>query len=477
MTEPCDLSAIEARRLIGAKKLSPVELLDSCLARIEAVNPAVNCIVAMDVDRARVAALNAEAALTKEPCLPALHGLPVGIKDMNETEGLTTTYGSTVFARNVPTQDDTVVARIKSAGGIVLAKTNTPEWAAGANTVNPVYGATVNPFDTAKTCGGSSGGSAVALATAMVPLANGSDLGGSLRTPAAYCGVAGFRSTPGLVADATRKLGWAPLSVEGAMGRSIQDLSLLLASIAGADPLDPIAFDVDRRTLHPLPNLDLCSLRVAVSTDLGFAPIDRDIAKVFAAKIALFSSFFRSCEQEDPKLKQSNEIFEVLRAGLFAANFARTDINTLGPNVRANVEMAERFSFQDYAVAQMEHTALQRRFAQFFDAVDLLIAPTAAVSPFPVETLFPETINGEKLRSYFHWIGLTFGLTLTGHPVAVIPCGRDHLNMPFGIQICGRRGADAYVLAAAAAMEAAFADIPDLARPTPDIAALSRRAA
>ena len=288
MTEPCDLSAIEARRLIGTKKLSPVELLDSCLARIDAVNPTVNCMVAMDSERARVAALNAEAAVMKGKPLGALRGLPVGIKDMNETEGLTTTYGSTSYAQNVPRHDDTVVSRIKAAGGIVLAKTNTPEWAAGANTVNPVYGATVNPFDTAKTCGGSSGGSAVALATGMVPLANGSDLGGSLRTPAAYCGIAGFRSSPGMVADATRRLGYSPLSVEGAMGRSIADLALLLSSMDGDHALDPLTKELATPDLHPVGQCDLSLLRVAISSDLGFAPVDAGIASDFEKKSASF---------------------------------------------------------------------------------------------------------------------------------------------------------------------------------------------
>ena len=245
MTNPCDLSAVEARRLIGEKRLSPLELVESCIGRIERVNPALNAIVARDFERARATAREAEQAVTGGRKLGPLHGLPLGIKDLQATAGLRTTQGSPLYADHVPDRDDRIVAAVRSAGGIVLAKTNTPEFGAGANTVNQVYGFTGNPFDPERICGGSSGGSAVALATGMVPLATGSDLGGSLRTPAGFCGVVGYWPSPGLVAAPEKTVAWGPLSVDGPMARNVADLGLLLSAIAGRDPADPLSREVE----------------------------------------------------------------------------------------------------------------------------------------------------------------------------------------------------------------------------------------
>ena len=240
MTELCDLSALELRRLIGAKQISPVELLASCRARIERVNGAVNAFVATCWERAEAEARAAEQAVMAGEALGPLHGLPIGIKDLALTEGLRTTFGSPQFADFVPEADERQVAAVRRAGAIVVGKTNTPEFGAGANTVNPVYGATGNPFDPDKTCAGSSGGSAVALATGMVPLATGSDMGGSLRNPAAYCGVVGFRPSPGAVPHELRLVGWSPLGVQGPMGRTVADAALLFGVMAGTDPRDPL---------------------------------------------------------------------------------------------------------------------------------------------------------------------------------------------------------------------------------------------
>jgi Asp-tRNA(Asn)/Glu-tRNA(Gln) amidotransferase A subunit family amidase len=247
MTEPCDLTAVAARRLIGARKLSPVELLDSCLARIGAVNHAVNAMVALDTDRARETARAAEAAVMAGTPLGPLHGLPVGIKDLEETKGLRTTWGSPLFADHVPVRDEAMVANLRAAGAIVLGKTNTPEFGAGANTRNLVYGATGNAFDPRKSAAGSSGGSAVALATGMVPIASGSDTGGSLRNPAAFNGIVGFRPSPGLVPSERRGLGWSNLPVLGPMARTAEDCALLLSAMADDDALDPLAYTLPGR--------------------------------------------------------------------------------------------------------------------------------------------------------------------------------------------------------------------------------------
>ncbi len=230
MTEPCDLTAVEARRLIGTKQLAPSELLESCIGRIESVDHAVNAMVARDFDRARATARLADQAVVRGDALGPLHGLPIGIKDLEETGRLVTTHGSPIFRDYIPAEDERIVADARKAGAIVVGKTNTPEFGAGANTRNAVYGATGNPFDPSRSCAGSSGGSAVALATGMAPLCTGSDTGGSLRNPAAFCGIVGFRPTPGLVPSDKRGIGWTPLPVLGPMARTVGDTALLLAA-------------------------------------------------------------------------------------------------------------------------------------------------------------------------------------------------------------------------------------------------------
>ncbi|HEX3575400.1 MAG TPA: amidase family protein, partial [Rhodopila sp.] len=320
MSEPCDLTAVEARRLIGAKQLSASELLESCIASIDSVDPAVNAMVARDFDRARITAKAADAAVARGEDLPPLHGLPIGIKDLEPTAGLRTTFGSPIFKDNVPDQDKRLVAAIRNAGAIVIGKTNTPEFGAGANTRNAVYGATGNPFDPAKSCAGSSGGSAVALATGMAPLCQGSDTGGSLRNPAAFCGIVGFRPTPGLVPTERRPLGWNNLSVVGPMGRTVADTALLLSAIIGDDAGDPLATTIHGATVHrpgdvyPLQPLDLANLRVALTPDFGFAPTERHIAEVFAEKTGLFRHVFARADDTTPDCSGSDEAFEVLRA-------------------------------------------------------------------------------------------------------------------------------------------------------------------
>ena len=250
MTEPCDLSATAARALIGARKLSATELLESCIARIERVDHAVNAMVARDYEGARAAAKIADAAVLRGEALGALHGLPIGIKDLEDVAGLRTTYGSELFRDHVPTQDQLIVRSVRRAGAIVLGKTNTPEWGAGANTRNAVYGATGNPFDPSRSAAGSSGGSGVALATSMVPLATGSDTGGSLRNPAAFNGIVGFRPSPGLVPSERRSHGWNPLSVVGPMARTVPDVCLLLSAIASDDAADPLATTIHGKTVR-----------------------------------------------------------------------------------------------------------------------------------------------------------------------------------------------------------------------------------
>jgi amidase len=476
MAELCDLTAIELRRLIGSKQISPRELLASCRARVEQVNPAVNAFVATCWGRAETEAKAAERAVLEGAQLGPLHGLPIGVKDLVRTEGLRTTWGSPLFADFVPEADERQVSAVRGAGAIVVGKTNTPEFGAGANTVNPVYGATGNPFDPEKTCAGSSGGSAVALATGMVPLATGSDTGGSLRNPAAYCGIVGFRPSPGAVPSEMRPLGWSSLPVQGPMARNVADTALLFAAMSAIDPRDPLSHaphPAEPRALQPV---DLCSLWVAISEDLGFAPLDHRIRDTFRAAVARFADVFAVAEQRDPPLDGADQAFEVTRAANFLAAHAdnyRSRREMLGPNIVANVEQGLGMSLEDAARAMREHTALYRRFLDFMAGFDVLICPAMSVPPFPHAQLHPTEINGEPLRTYFHWLAPAYGLTLTGSPVVCLPCGLDHTGMPFGIQVCGRRFGDWRVLSIAAALERHLQDIPELARPLPDLAALA----
>lgn len=482
MTEPCDLSAVEARRLIGTRKLSPVELLESCLQRIGTVNHAVNAMVALDEARAREAAKAAEAAVMRSEKLGPLHGLPIGIKDLEETKGLRTTWGSPIFADHVPARDEAMVANLRAAGAIVVGKTNTPEFGAGANTRNLVYGATGNPFDPTRSAAGSSGGSAVALATGMVPIASGSDTGGSLRNPAAFNGIVGFRPSPGLVPSERRGLGWSNLPVLGPMARNAEDCALLLSAMADDDALDPLAYTLPGRAvrrgdrdLFPPMRLDLGSLRVAATPDFGFAPTERHIREVFAGRVQALTPLFARVEEATPDCRGSDEAFEVLRAaGFLQAHLekVRTRPEDVGPNVRANVEEGLRYSLADYARAAAEQTRLYRGWQRFFRDHDLLISPAITISPRPWSELYPAEIDGQPTRTYFHWLALAYAVTLVGHPAISLPLGVDKAGMPFGLQIVGPRGGDALVLAAAAAIEAAVAGDASLQRPVPELAKL-----
>lgn len=482
MTNPCDLSAVSARALIGAKKLSAVELLESCIARIDAVDPAVNAMVARDDERARAAAKAADAATMRGDALPALHGLPIGVKDLENVAGLRTTYGSQLYRDHVPAEDQLIVAKVRQAGAIVLGKTNTPEWGAGANTRNAVYGATGNPFDPMKCAAGSSGGSGVALATGMVPIATGSDTGGSLRNPAAYNGIVGFRPSPGLVPSEKRPLGWNPLSVLGPMASTVPDLCLLLSTMIGDDAADPLATTIHGQTVRRPEDfarpasIDLASLKVAITPDFGFAPTEKHIRKVFAQKVGAFSNLFAATAEATPDCSGTDETFEVLRSLAFLAGMyerVRDTPEMVGPNVRANVEEGLRYGALDITRALKQQTVLYKNWQSFFSDYDVILSPAVTLSPRPWSELYPAEIDGTPTRTYFHWLSLAYAVTTVGHPAISLPVGLDDNGMPFGLQIVGPRGGDAKVLAVAAALERALAGDPLTARPVPDIARLT----
>ncbi len=465
-------SAVELRRLIGSKQLSPVELMDACIARIEAFNPAVNAIAATDFERARDSAREAEADVIRGAPLGPLHGLPLGVKDLQDTAGLLTTYGNVGLRGNVPAHDNSLVARLRAAGAIVTAKTNVPDMGAGANTRNPVWGATGNPFDPALNAGGSSGGSAAALAVDMLPIATGSGTGGSLRIPAALRGVVGMRPSPGLVANDARPLGWSVISVLGPMGRNVSDTALQLAASVGFDARDPLSYAEHGASFWPVASADLATLRVGTTEDFGLCIVDPEIRRVFRDRVEAIRAWVACCQPVDLPLGDADRAFDTLRAESFVAAFAdtyRTAPDTLGPNVRANVEMAAAITLADRAWAHLEQTRVARCFARAFERFDVIIAPTTPVTPFPWTELYAGRIDGQTMRHYYHWLGLAYVLTLATNPALSLPCGRDEHGMPFGLQLIGRLRGDAALLAVAHAFEQAFDSTPMLRRPRPGL--------
>ncbi len=468
------LDAVQQRRLIGSRALSPVDLMQASIARIEALNPGVNAIAATDFERALAAARQAEAAVMRGDALPALHGLPLGVKDLLETEGLLSTSGNIGLRGHVPAADNSLVARLRAAGAIVTCKTNVPDMGAGANTRNAVWGATGNPFNPLLNAGGSSGGSAAALATGMLSLCTGSDTGGSLRIPAALCGVVGLRPSPGLVANRSRTLGWSAISVLGPMGRTVADTAFLLSACVGLDRHDALSVDADPAAFWPLPAVDLSRLRVAWTEDFGFCAVDADVRQALRQRVAALAPLVASCEPLQLDMAEADFAFDVARAEAFVAGFGDIDPATLGPNVRANVELARNITLADRARAHAAQTRIARRFAQAFDTVDLVVSPVTPVTPFPWTTLYAEQVDGQVMANYYRWLGLCYGVTLSTHPALSLPCGNDAHGMPFGLQVIGPLRGDAELLAAAHAIEQAWAGDALTARPQPDLIALQQ---
>lgn len=473
--ELCDLSAVDALDRLNSRDISAVELFDSCVKRIDWVNPAVNAIVASDIEAGRAKATACDKLIAKgEQGL--LCGLPVGIKDLETTAGLRTTYGSLEFKDNIPDYSDPMVEQINALGGIAFCKTNVPEYGAGGNTFNRVYGATCNPFNLQKTCAGSSGGSAVGVATGMVPLATGSDYGGSLRTPAAYCGVTGYRPSPGVACYAHTQTAMNPFVVLGPMARTVADLHLLLRAQSYFDLRDPYSTDICMLpdTLMPA---DLATVKAAWSVDLGCCDVDRDIARIFESRFTSVQHAFKQCDRDHPKFEDMHETFEVLRAMFFVAGHHERVKNRrelLSQNVIDNTERGLQLSVEKIGEALVQQTHNYHMVLKYFDEndLDVLICPAASVTPFDHSNLSVTEINQRPMETYMRWLALSYVPTTALCCSCVIPCGLDHLGMPFGVQVIGRNKNDARVLSIAAALEALFSENPITARPLPDLAAL-----
>jgi len=455
----CFTPATELVALFRRRKVSPLELTRAVLERIEKVNPPLNAYCTVAAEQALAAARRATAALKRRAKLGPLHGIPVSIKDLTLTQGIRTTEGSKIFEHRISGHDALVVERLKAAGAIVLGKTNTPEFGAGANTFNAVFGPTRNPWDPTFTCGGSSGGAAVALATGLGPLAQGSDLGGSLRIPAAFCGVVGFRTTPGLVPVWPATLAWDPWSVEGPMARTVADTALMLTAIAGPDPRAPLSFAVDTRTFtHAVRAPGIKGLRIAWGGGLGITPVDDEVLGVCHAATAVLRALGARVDEAHPDFDGLHEIVDVSRGASMVARHA----DKLGKwrgvmqeNLVKNIEYGLTLTATDIGRAERIRTVLWHRVREFYTRYDLIVTPTTAVPPFPVAVVYPREINGKPMTHYIEWALLTYAFTVVGLPAISVPCGFTRAGLPVGLQLAGGWRDDATVLRAAAAFEAA----------------------
>lgn len=458
MRDLCFTPATELARQYRTRKVSPLEVMRAVLARVDRVNPRVNAIVTLTRESALAEAAAATQALGRRRELPPLFGIPVTIKDLVPTKGVRTTWGSKVYERHVPTEDALIVERLKAAGAIVVGKTNTPEFGAGANTFNAVFGATRNPWDLARTCGGSSGGAGVALATGMGPIAQGSDLGGSLRIPAAFCGVVGFRTSPGLVPVYPREVAWDDLSVNGPMARTVADTALMLSVIAGPDERSPLSYPVDGREFtRAVRSPSVAGCRMAWTPDLnGLIPVDAEVARVAEGARRVFRSLGARVETASPDVAETLDIVLATR-GLSMVTHHAEKLPRWREVMQAglvwNIEQGLRLTPEEIGRAGKLRTALWHRVRTFFERYDYLILPTVAVAPFAVEQPYPTEINGQPLANYIQWVFLTYAITLTGLPAISIPCGFTSGGLPVGLQIVGRRRQEVAVLAAAAAFE------------------------
>ncbi len=452
------LDASVQAALIASRQLSAVELLQAHLDQIERVNPKVNAVCTLVAESAMRAAQEADAKQSRGEPLGPLHGLPVGIKDLTDTQGIRTTQGSPIYADHVPDTDALVVTRYKQAGAIVLGKTNTPEFGAGSQTFNPVFGATRNPYELDKTCGGSSGGAGVALACGMMPIAQGSDFGGSLRNPAAWSNVVGFRNGVGRVPVWPSALGYTSLSVQGAMGRTVRDVALQLSAIAGPAPRVPSALPFSGDVFRADLNRDLRGLRVAWSRDLGGYPVETVITQVCDAQRDTFEGLGCVVEDAEPDMRDADAIFQTVRAYSFAHKHRRhlaDHREQLKATVIWNAEQGLKLTALDVAEAEAMRTGLYQRMATFFERYDYLCVPTTQVPPFSIEQEYPTEINGKSLATYIDWMGLCYAITVTGCPSISVPCGFTPDGLPVGLQIVGPPHADVAVLQLAHAFEQA----------------------
>ena len=437
----CFLPAHTMLDLVRQRKISATELLDCHLDQIENVNSKINAIVTLDEERARVTAKNIDQRIMTQAPLGLLEGLPVAHKDLIVTKGIRTTFGSPLYEDFIPDQDALIVERFRHSGAVTLGKTNTPEFGAGSQTFNKVFGATRNPYDLDKTCGGSSGGAAAALASGLVPIADGSDLGGSLRNPASFCNVVGLRPSTGLIPTWPNPSAWFPLSVLGPMARTVKDVSLMLSAIAGPDPRCPLSIaqspDIFRQDL----GRDFSGVRVAWSRTLGDLPVDDEVLKVIETAVHRLEDTGCIIEEIDPNLTEADEVFHVLRA--WHMESALGELLAAHPDqfkdtLIWNIEQGRTLTGPDVARAERLRSTMFERLNRFMNTYEFIICPVTQVLPFDVDLPYVSKINGSTLSNYLDWMKSCFRVSATGHPELSVPAGFSSSGLPVGLQIVGR---------------------------------------
>jgi amidase len=456
--ELCFLSATELAKRLRARNVSAREVVEAHVRQIERLDSQVNAIVTLVGDQAMEQAARADEAAARGEFLGPLHGLPVAHKDLHDTKGIRTTYGSPIYRDHIPDSDTLIVERIKRAGAITLGKTNTPEFGAGSQTFNPVFGATRNPYDLSKTSGGSSGGAGAALACGMIPIADGSDMGGSLRNPASFCSVVGFRPSPGRVPEVPAVSGWNTISVLGPMARSVEDAALVLSVIAGPHSRSPLSIsEAGSRFAQPIAR-KVAGTRIAWSANLLGLPFDRRVRQVFDAQRKLFETLDCIVEEAEPDLTDADEIFKVLRAQSFVQSHAEKVAQHRGmikATVIEEVERGLRLTGPEIAQAEIKRTRLFSRVAEFMERFDFFVLPVTQVPPFDVEQPYVTEIEGQRMEGYIEWMRSCYYITVTALPAISVPAGFTPDGLPVGLQIVGRRQDDWGVLQVAHAYEQA----------------------
>ena len=457
-SEICFLSATEMAQGIKSKNFSASEVMEAHLTQIERVNPGVNAIVTLIADQAMNGAKQADDALARGDELGPLHGLPVVHKDLLPTKGVRTTYGSPIYKDYIPDHDALIVERLKRAGAISVGKSNTPEFGAGSQTFNEVFGRTLNPYDLTKTCGGSSGGAAVSLACGMVPLADGSDMGGSLRNPANFCNIVGFRPSLGRVPTWPNSSPWSYLSVQGPMARTVQDAALMLSAIAGPDPRSPAANtqpgDIFRDTLER----DFPGTRIAWSMDMGGLPFDPRVTSTIEKQRGVFEALGCKIDEAAPDFTGANEAFMVNRGVGFATSrysLLQEHRDQLKDTVIWNVEEGLKLTALEIGNAETKRAEVFHNVRRFMETHEFMVFPVSQHPPFDVTQPYVTEVNGVKMDTYIDWMRSCYYVTVTGHPAISVPCGFTEDGLPVGVQIVGRHQDDFGVLQLAFAFQEA----------------------
>lgn len=457
--ELCFMRAVDLARALRNKEVSAREVMAAHLKQIQHVNSQVNAIVTLVPEETLMSqAAAADEAWAKGKSLGALHGLPVGVKDLLETKGIRTTYGSPLHKDFIPASDCVLVEREKNAGAIVIGKTNVPEFGLGSQSFNPVFGATKNPYDLTKTCGGSTGGGSVAMACGMVPLADGSDMGGSLRNPPNFCNIVGLRPSPGRVSNGPGQLGWMPLSVDGCVARNVTDLAFFLSVLAGFDDGLPISIDQPGSVFaRPLGTRSFKGVRVAMFEDLGL-PWEPEVKSAIQAQGKVFESLGCVVEDADPDFSDANESFLAWRHWALERAFGEALLNhgdQLNEYVHWHVEEGRKLTGPYLSRIEAKRTALYNRFNEFLKRYEFFIAPVNQVLPFDVNVHYPREIAGVKMENYLAWMKSAYYISAVGNPAMSVPAAFSSSGLPIGMQIVGRHHDDWGVLQLGYAFEQA----------------------